>query len=90
MGNTVLVLGLLLVVLFVHVVIISAVEAHWLAQVTDVTKVVSYGCVFWGYPSNLYILLKPTSECILPIYYRLPMPYTSSVYVEIYLDVVLG
>lgn len=33
MGNTVLVLGLLLVVLFVHVVIISAVEAHWLAQV---------------------------------------------------------
>lgn len=32
-GNTVLVLGLLLVVLFVHVVIISAVEAYWLAQV---------------------------------------------------------
>ncbi|CAM9165411.1 unnamed protein product, partial [Laminaria digitata] len=31
-GNTVLVLGLLLVVLFVHVVIISAVEAYWLAQ----------------------------------------------------------
>ena len=32
-GNTVLVLGLLLVVLFVHVTIISAVEAYWLAQV---------------------------------------------------------
>ena len=32
-GNTVLVLGLLLVVLFVHVMIISAVEGYWLAQV---------------------------------------------------------